>query len=161
MAPMPPKAFVDLREIDLDHLEFGPDEIRRSNPHRFEMELLTGVIAYRPEEGFIVGEHRASPDAFWVRGHIPGRPLFPGVLMVELAAQLCSFYWRHVYPDHPSFFGFGGIENTRFRGVVAPGDRLIVVGKSIEVKPRRAIFDAQGFIGDKMVFETRIIGIPF
>ena len=156
---MPPKAIVDLREFDLDRLEYGPEEIRKRNPHRFELELLHGVIAFRPEDGIVVGEHRATDDAFWVRGHIPGRPLFPGVLMVELAAQLCSFHWRMQYPDIDRFFGFGGIENTRFRGTVGPGDRLIVVGKVFDLKPRRTIFDTQGFVEDRMVFETRIMGV--
>lgn len=158
---MPPALLVDLKELDLDRLQFGPEEIRRRNPHRFEMELLTGVIAYDPERQFIVGESRLAKDAFWVRGHIPGRPIFPGVLMVEAAAQLCSFYWRIAFPDVDRFFGFGGIENTKFRGLVQPGDRLILAGKPVELKPRRAIFDAQGFLEDRMVFETRIIGVPF
>ena len=157
---MPPRPLVDLREFDLDRIEFGPEEIRLRNPHRHEMELLDGVIAFRPDEGFIIGEHRARADAFWTRGHIPGRPLFPGVLMVELAAQLCSFYWHSRYPGQDTFFGFGGIDETRFRGTVKPGDRLIVVGRSIQVKPRRAIFDTQGFVDDKMVFQSRIIGMP-
>jgi 3-hydroxyacyl-[acyl-carrier-protein] dehydratase len=158
---MPPKPLVDLREFDLTRYEFGLEEIRKRNPHRHEMELLSGVIAFRPDDGIIVGDHVARADAFWTRGHIPGRPLLPGVLMVEIAAQLCSFFWREQYPEHSGFFGFGGIEATRFRGAVQPGDRMIVVGKSIEVKPRRATFEAQGFVGDRMVFETRIIGIPF
>jgi 3-hydroxyacyl-[acyl-carrier-protein] dehydratase len=158
---MPPATFADLQDFDLDALEFDREAIRLRNPHRYEFELLHGIIAFRPDEGLIIGEHRASDDAFWVRGHIPGRPLFPGVLMVETAAQLCSFYWREKFPDQKNFFGFGGIESTRFRGVVEPGDRLVIVGKSIQLKPRRAIFDAQGFVRDKMVFETRIMGIPF
>lgn len=158
---MPPKQLVDLREFDLEKVEFGPEQIRKFNPHRYEMEMLSSVITLRPEDGIIIGDHRATADAFWVRGHIPGRPILPGVLMVELAAQLCSVYWRVRYPEHTGFFGFGGIEETRFRGAVVPGDRLIVVAKSIEVKPRRAIFEAQGFVGDRMVFETRIIGVPF
>jgi len=157
---MPPRALVDLRELDTSRFEHGPEEIRRHNPHRFEMELLHGVVAYRPDDRLIVGVHVASEDAFWVRGHIPGRPLFPGVLMVELAAQLCSFYWRLAFPEVDKFLGFGGIENTRFRGTVVPGDRLVVIGKSIEVKPRRAVFDCQGFVEATMVFETRIKGLP-
>lgn len=157
---MPPATFVDLREVDLDRIEFDRDEIRQRNPHRFEFELLHGIIAFRPDDGIIVGHHLASEDAFWVRGHIPGRPLFPGVLMIETAAQLCSFYWRESFPEIDRFFGFAGIENTRFRGVVEPGDRLILVGKMVQVKPRRAIFDAQGFVNGSMVFETRIKGMP-
>jgi 3-hydroxyacyl-[acyl-carrier-protein] dehydratase len=156
---MPPPAFVDPREIDLERVAFGPDEIRKRNPHRHEMELLHAILDYRPDDGIIIGEHRTSERDFWVRGHIPDRPLFPGVLMVELAAQLCSFYWRVHFPDVDRFFGFGGIEETRFRGTVGVGDRLVVVGKSAEVKPRRAIFDAQGFLGETMVFETRIKGM--
>lgn len=157
---MPPKLLVDLSRVDLDRVEYGIEEIREANPHRFEMEMLTAILAFRPEEHFIVGENRLQEDAFWVRGHIPGRPLFPGVLMVESAAQLCSFYWRHGFPEEKRFFGFAGIENTRFRGVVRPGDRLILAGRSIQMKPRRAIFDAQGFVDGTMVFETRIIGVP-
>jgi 3-hydroxyacyl-[acyl-carrier-protein] dehydratase len=158
---MPPAPFINLEEIDLDHLEYGPEEIRERNPHRHEMELLHGILLYRPKEGIIAGVHRAPEDAFWVRGHIPGRPLLPGVLMVEISAQLCSFYWRNLHPDVEKFFGFGGIEKTRFRGTVKPGDRLVILGKSVQVKLRRAIFDAQGFVDRSMVFETRIMGIPF
>ncbi len=157
---MPPATFVDLSEIDLDRIEFDRDAIRQRNPHRYEFELLHGIIMFRREDGILIGFHQAKEDAFWVRGHIPGRPLFPGVLMVETAAQLCSFFWRETFPDESRFFGFGGIENTRFRGVVEPGDRLIIVGRKVEVKPRRAIFDAQGFVNGSMVFETRIKGMP-
>jgi len=158
---MPPAPFVDLDTLDLERIQFGIEEIRRRNPHRFEMEMLTGILLFAPERELIVGENRIPKDAFWVRGHIPGRPLFPGVLMVEAAAQLCSFYWRQIHPDVEKFFGFGGIEETRFRGVVQPGDRLILAGKPVDLKARRAIFEAQGFLDGRMVFETRIIGVPF
>ena len=158
---MPPLPFVDISRFDLSRIEFGPEEIRKCNPHRFEMELLTRILAYRPEVGIVIGEARTGKEDFWVRGHIPGRPLFPGVLMIESAAQLCSFYWRTIFPDNRKFFGFAGIDATRFRGVVHPGNRLILVGKSVAIKPRRAIFDTQGFVEDKMVFETRITGMPF
>jgi len=161
---MPPPRFADLSRFDLGRYEYDIEEIRKRNPHRHEMELLSGIVAFRPDEQLVIGAFEAREDAFWVRGHIPGRPLLPGVLMVEASAQLCSFYWRVAYPEIDKFFGFTGIENTRFRGTIVPGDRLILVGKSIEIKPRRAVFDTQGFLDrapDDMVFETRIKGMPF
>ena len=133
---MPPRPFLDLSTLDLNTLAYDRDAVRERNPHRHEFDLLHGIISFQPDEGLIVGVHQASDDAFWVRGHIPGRPLFPGVLMVEIAAQLCSFYWREAFPDVDKFFGFGGIQDTKFRGSVQPGDRLVLIGKSIEVKPR-------------------------
>ncbi len=156
---MPPATIVNLSEFDLDRVEYGIEEIRRVNPHRHEFELLSEIIAYRPEQGLIVGAIRTSDGDFWVRGHIPGRPLFPGVLMVEAAAQLCSFYWRTNFPSIDKFFGFGGIDETNFRGTVHPGDRVILAGKSVQVKPRRAIFACQGFVGGTMVFDTQIRGL--
>ena len=150
---------MDLKDVDLEQIEFGLDIIREHNPHRFELEMLSGIVRYRPDEGLIVGVNDVPEDAFWVRGHIPGRPLMPGVLMVECAAQLCSFYWRKTFPEQEGFFGFGGIENTRFRGTVVPGDRLIVVGSTVQLKPRRAIFETQGFVKGRMIFSTRILGM--
>jgi len=157
---MPPANLVDLSAIDHEHMQFDQDAIRLRNPHRYEFELLNGVMLFDLEQGLIVGEHRAPEDAFWIRGHIPGRPIFPGVLMIEAAAQLCSFYWNESRPDSNAFFGFGGLEATRFRGVVKPGDQLVIAAKSVSVKPRRSIFDTQGFVDGKMVFESRIIGMP-
>jgi 3-hydroxyacyl-[acyl-carrier-protein] dehydratase len=155
---MPPILLVDLDSLDLGHVLAGPAEIRKRNPHRHEMELLDAVVHFDRESGAIVGYHDVRGDEFWVRGHIPGRPLFPGVLMVEAAAQLCSYYYKDEHPDVP-FFGFAGIEDVRFRQTLSPGQRLYLVGQKREFKTRRAIFDTQGIVDGKLAFEARIIGM--
>ena len=56
------------------------------------MEQLTAIVFDDVERGICVGYKDISPDEFWVRGHMPGMPLMPGVIMCEAAAQLCSYH---------------------------------------------------------------------
>jgi len=156
---MPPKPFVDLDSIDLSHLEAGPDEIRQCNPQRYEMEHLDAIVRMDLDEGVIVGIKHVRDDEFWVRGHIPGRPLLPGVIMCEAAAQLCSYFYHSAIEDE-RFLGFGGLTDVKFRGAVVPGDLLVLVAKKAELRRRRATFDCQGFVDGNMVYQGTIIGMP-
>ena len=156
---MPPKPLVDLSSIDLSKVVAGPDVIRQYNAHRFEMEHLNGIIYQDLDEGIVIGFKDVRPDEFWVRGHIPGRPLLPGVVMCEAAAQLCSYYYKLAI-GLKQFLGFGGMQDVKFRRQVVPGERLILVARNTELRPRRATFDCQGFVDGQMAFEATIIGLP-
>ena len=156
---MAPPLLVDLTTIDLDRVVMPIEEIRRFNPHRYEMEQLTAIAHLDREAGQIVAVRDVRDDEFWVRGHIPGRPLLPGVLMIEAAAQMCSVYFKWVSED-PRFLGFGGVDGVKFRGQVVPGDRLVLLGQALELRHRRAVFNTQGVVGDRLVFEARITGMP-
>lgn len=155
---MPPKFLVDLKGIDLNKPEIGIEEIRAINPHRYEMEQLTAILKFDPDNKLIIGYKDVTTDEFWIRGHIPERPLMPGVLMVEAAAQLCTFYYKKSISDD-RFLGFGGVDKVKFRGIVVPGDKLILVARNLELRPRRATFNTQGVVDDRIVFEARIIGM--
>ena len=156
---MAPPLLVDLSKIDLARVVVPLSGIRECNPHRFEMEMLSGILHIDTAAGEIVAYKDVRADEFWVRGHIPGRPLMPGVLMIEAAAQMSSFYYKYVQKD-PRFLGFGGVDGVKFRGQVVPGDRLLLVGKVVEIRNRRAVFDTQGVVGDRLAFEARITGMP-
>ena len=156
---MPPKPLFDLSTIDLDRVIIGPEAIREKNAQRYEMEQLDGILLADFEAGVIIGIKNSREDEFWVRGHIPGRPLLPGVLMCEMAAQLCSFYYRTEI-EGDSFLGFGGMQDVKFRGQVLPGDRLVMIASKIDVRPRRATFECQGFVDGKMVYQGTIVGMP-
>jgi 3-hydroxyacyl-[acyl-carrier-protein] dehydratase len=158
---MPSALLVPLAGIDLDRIQYGPDEIHKFNPQRFEMEQLHGIVHMDLSKAHVVGVREVRDDEFWVRGHIPGRPLMPGVLMLEAAAQLCSFLFKHAVPQDPDrFLGFAGIDGVKFRGAVVPGDRLVLMAAGTELRPRRAIFQTQGVVKDRLVFEATIIGMP-
>jgi 3-hydroxyacyl-[acyl-carrier-protein] dehydratase len=154
-----PQLLFDLAALDLSRVVMGVPEIEGLNPHRGLMRLLDGVLHIDPDGDRGVAFKDVRADEFWVPGHIPGRPLFPGVLMIEIAAQLASLM-RQVRAKDGKFMGFVGVEEVRFRGQVVPGDRLVMAGKAFEYKPRRTICDCQGFVGGTPVFEARVIGMP-
>ena len=94
-------------------------------------------------------------------GHMPGFPLMPGVVMCECAAQLAGFYARKYNILGGDYVGFGGMNDVKFRFPVFPGDRLVLMAKVTKVRPhRRAEFDFQGFVGDRMVFCGCMFGVP-
>jgi 3-hydroxyacyl-[acyl-carrier-protein] dehydratase len=157
---MPPELHLNPVEIDLNRVVVDRAELRATNPQRFEMEQLDAIVFIDREQHLVVGYKDVRADEFWVRGHMPNYPLLPGVLMCEAAAQLSSYYVVTQGLLQGDFVGFGGMENVRFRGVVRPGDRLVLVGKGLRVHRRQTIFNVQGFVGSTMVFHADIIGVP-
>lgn len=156
---MAPSLLFDTSGIDLDRIVCDVSEIERINPHRGLMRLLDGIVYYEPEACRHVAYHDAREDAFWVPGHIPGRPLMPGVLMVEAAAQLASYATITSLPGI-AFMGFARLDDVKFRGQVTPGQRLYLLTEMLELRPRRSICMAQGVVDGELAFECKITGMP-
>ena len=156
---MPPPLLFDLSQIDLTTSPvFDKEAIGRVNPQQFEMQQLDGILWYDKEKYLILGYKDVTKDEFWVRGHIPGRPLMPAVIMVEAAAQLSSFFVKQIY-GREGFIGFAGIDSTKFRSVVELGQRLYLLGHLTKFKRRKYTCSVQGVVDDTMVFETVVSGL--
>jgi 3-hydroxyacyl-[acyl-carrier-protein] dehydratase len=155
---MPPQLLFDLAGIDLNHVICDQETNRKYNPQRGDMEMLNGIVYADDQKHRIIGFKDVRPDEFWVKGHIPGRPLLPGVLMLELAAQLASFYAMR-FAGWTNFIGFGGVEDCRFRQEVVPPARLYAVGEQIWRRHGRIFCQMQGLNNGNIVFETKILGV--
>jgi len=152
---------VDPAILDFENPVADLEEIRKYNPQRFEMEQLTGIAYIDTENVICVGYKDVTEDEVWVRGHMPGVPLMPGVFMCEAAAQVCSFVTQKYDLLGAEMIGLGGIEEVRFRGPVVPGDRLIIACKMTKVRRGRIIVCRfQGIVGNTIVVDGGIKGIP-
>jgi 3-hydroxyacyl-[acyl-carrier-protein] dehydratase len=152
------ESLVDFSDFDHDKVLVDSDGIREVNPHRFEMQLLDGILYFTPD--LAVGFVDLTDEAFWVRGHFPDRPLMPGVLICECAAQLSSYFALTNKMVDDGYVGLGGLENIRFRGPVSPGDRLTVMLRRGKVR-HNVLFTAefQGYVDRTLVVDGVIKGV--
>lgn len=157
---MAPQLLFDISGIDLDKTLHDSAAIESYNPHRGAMRMLDGINWEQAEPiPRAIGFKEIKEDEFWVPGHIPGRPVFPGVLMIEAAAQFASYLTMRLF-EKVDFIGFAGVTDVKFRGQVVPGDRFTLLIEGTNMKPRRSICKAQGIVGGNLVFEGTITGMP-
>lgn len=152
---------VDLSTLDFSQVVADIDAIRKLLPQRHEMEQLTAIVADDAESGLVVGYKDITDSEFWIRGHMPGMPLMPGVMMCEAAAQVCSYHVMANQLMEAEMLGFGGLDEVRFRTPVRPGDRLVVAAQRLQLRPRSIVrCRFQCYVGEEIACEGQMRGIP-
>ena len=102
---------------------FGRDEIERILPHREPFLLIDEVLELEPGAR-VAARKFVRPDEWYLAGHFPGRPVMPGVLIVEALAQTGAVAVLSKEENRGKLALFAGIDELRFRRVVEPGDEL-------------------------------------
>ncbi len=152
--------------VDPSELCFDPpladiEEIRRYNQQRHEMEQLTAIVFEDRVNNRCAAYKDVSHNEFWCRGHMPGMPLMPGVIMLEAVAQMCSYFAMKYDLLGAKVVGFGGLDDVRFRDPVIPGDRLIVMCQLVKARRNQIIVCRfQGVVRNSLVLEGELKGIP-
>ena len=136
------------------------EEIEKYNPQRFEMEQLTAIVYENAEDFTCVGYKDMTDREFWVRGHIPGNPILPGVIICEAAAQLASYLSGKLELAEGAMMGFAGLDEVKFRGLIRPGDRLVIQAKMIKMRKFLITARFMALVGDDIVAEGIIKGFP-
>jgi 3-hydroxyacyl-[acyl-carrier-protein] dehydratase len=98
-------------------------EIEAILPHRDPFLLLDEVLVLEPGVR-VVARKTVRQDEWYLAGHFPGRPIMPGVLMVEAMAQTGAVAVLADDENRGKLALFAGIDDVRFKRLVEPGDTL-------------------------------------
>jgi len=104
-------------------LPLGKAEIEAILPHRDPFLLIDEVVELEPGKR-AVARKTVRADEWFLAGHFPGRPIMPGVLMVEGLAQTGAVIVLTLEENHGKMVLFGGIDGVRFKRLVEPGETL-------------------------------------
>ena len=154
---MPPPLIIDLDTVDLDAVVMTKSQIYDLLPHRHEFQVLDGVTMFDVASQRIITHVNITSKDWWVKAHVEGRPLLPGVLMLEMAAQSAAILAK--LGGTEDFLGFGGVEQCKFRDTVVPPAKLYLLCVGVDFRSRRIISNAQGVREGRLVFEAQITGL--
>jgi 3-hydroxyacyl-[acyl-carrier-protein] dehydratase len=112
-------------------LQLDMQAILERLPHRYPFLLVDRVLELHKGKSIRALKNVTYNEPFFP-GHFPGRPVMPGVMIIEALAQaagILCFVTGGVIPDHNTRFYFVGINNARFRRPVVPGDQLVLTAR--------------------------------
>jgi 3-hydroxyacyl-[acyl-carrier-protein] dehydratase len=154
-------ALIDLESLDLSRNVLSEEKLRSVLPHDHEFRLVDGICYLDAEGTVAVGYKDWDANPWWARGHIPGRPIMPGVLMIEGCAQVATVLVK-ISPDGwdpERFIGMGGVDGARFRQMVTPPARVYFVAVASRRSSKIAKFKTAAYRGMELAMEMELVGV--
>ena len=130
-------------------------------PHRYPFVLVDRVLALTPGSSIVALKNVTINEPFFA-GHFPGRPVMPGVLIIEAMAQaagLLSFKTPELNLTRGSIFYFAGIDHARFKRPVQPGDQLQLEAQILKIVRGVGKFKCRALVEGKLAAEGEILAV--
>jgi len=144
-----------VEDIRMEASELDINVIKRILPHRYPFLLVDKIIIM--DEKRIVGIKNVTVNEEFFLGHFPGRPIMPGVLIVEAMAQTAGVLMLSKDENFGKLAYFIGIDKVKFRKTVAPGDQVIMEIEVLRFRPRISHVRAQAKVDGKIVCEAELM----
>ncbi len=133
------------------------EEVLQFLPHRYPFLLVDRVISLDADEQITAIKNVTMNEQFF-QGHFPGKPVMPGVLIIEALAQAAGIlaYKSMGWSPEDSLFFLGAIGDARFKRVVVPGDQLRLTAKTARRRSNVWKFQCEAFVGEESACATEI-----
>lgn len=126
------------------------NEIQKILPHRPPMLLVDRIIDLVPFKS-AVGIKNVTMMEPQFRGHFPGQPIMPGVLLLEAMAQVGGVAMLYPEEHRGKLALFGGMENVKFKRPVVPGDQVVTKAELVRVRGDFGTLHADAYVDDNLV----------
>ena len=143
-------------KISADYL-FDINAIKKILPHRYPFLLIDRILEMKPGKSLTAIKNVSISEPFF-QGHFPNQPVMPGVLIIEAMAQAGSFLLLHT-TDEPEkkLMYFSGIDKSRFRRQVYPGDQIFFKVDLLKLKMGTCKLQGTAYVDDRVVAEAIFI----
>ena len=144
--------------MSLPQLPLTLEDIQNILPHRYPFLLVDRIVTLEPGKR-IVGLKNISINEPFFQGHFPGRPIMPGVLIVESLAQVGGILALLATPENlgkTSIF-LTGLDKVRFRQPVVPGDQLRLEVETLRGGKKFWKMQGKAFVDDTLVMEGEMM----
>jgi len=128
-------------------------------PHRYPFILIDRILDLVPGESIRALKNVSMNEGFF-QGHFPGKPVMPGVLIIEAMAQACGVLMLKSIPEeNRGLLFFSGIDKARLRKPVIPGDQLVIDGRILNLRSKASRMTGIVKSGNHVVAEAVLMAV--
>lgn len=131
------------------------EQIKEIIPHRDPFLLIDEITELEPGVR-AVGKKMLSPDEFWFKGHFPQEPVQPGVLTIEMLAQVGAVCMLSLPENRGRVAYFAGIDKAKFKQKILPGDTITLALEVIKVRGPIGIGKAVATVNGKKAVSAEL-----